>query len=209
MKVLLQIFLVLLSSFSFFCARHGKIEVYESFCPDNSKNEIVPPPVTPAPVIIITQPQTMSPQTMSPQPTSSTTPRPQIKPVYPDVFGIVGNFLKGIFGIPSPSTMAPIIVFPATPAPQPSNPPSPTSPPIIVIPSVPTVAPITTERPGNCPACIAGQGVLPYDVWANLHFNRPGPAEGNCPGMRSKIIFIGNPNKCCCNPDNNPRSNKK
>lgn len=204
MKVFLQIFLVLLSSFSFSYARHGKVEVYESFCPDNSKNEIIPSPSTPAPVIIISQPQTAPPQ-----PTRSTTPRPQIYPAFPDVFGIVGNFLKGLFGVPSSSTMSPIIVFPATPAPQPSNPPTPTSPPVIVPPTVaPTAAPTPIDVSGNCPACIAGQGVLPYDVWANLHFNRPGPPEGNCPGMRSKIIFIGNPNKCCCNPDNNPRSNK-
>lgn len=55
-----------------------------------------------------------------------------------------------------------------------------------------------------CPPCLAGRNALSFDVWAAKHLERPGPANGSCAPNREKFIFIGEPDKCCCELIANP-----
>lgn len=57
-----------------------------------------------------------------------------------------------------------------------------------------------------CPDCIVGKNTMLFEEWSAKHLKRPGPADGTCAGSREKIIFKGTPNKCCCEPSNNPRN---
>jgi hypothetical protein len=70
-------------------------------------------------------------------------------------------------------------------------------------------APPPSENWGNCPSCREGQkDKETYEEWKLWHLQRPGNPDGNCPGNRAKRIFngipYGLPNKCCCEPINNP-----
>lgn len=57
-----------------------------------------------------------------------------------------------------------------------------------------------------CPNCIEGRKTMSPEEWTAKHLKRPAPADGTCPGNREKIIFKGTPNKCCCEPLNNPKN---
>ncbi|CAO1324617.1 unnamed protein product [Diamesa serratosioi] len=55
-----------------------------------------------------------------------------------------------------------------------------------------------------CPACLPGRNAQPFEQWAAKHLERPGPANGICAANREKVIFIGEPDKCCCEPVASP-----
>lgn len=231
---------ILLLNFVFVNARHGRVQVYETFCPDKSSNMVTPvtkpSPVTSGP--ITSGPVTPPPTTPCPtvRTTKATTRKPSIFSIYRDIVDVAFGHFGTTTAKPQTSTCAkpepvtpsppvmipvgqpPVILLPPIAMPPVSPPvsqppvvlPPIVLPPVVIPPVMPPVSvppPVNPPNQPNCPDCIAGQGVLPDDQWAQLHFNRPGPPDGNCPGNRSKIIFMGNPNKCCCNPNNNPRSN--